>query len=138
MSRDLIAEVKIVNAQVPLSITATQNGANVDAVGFSEAVFVIQTGVGATATVQPKIQEADDDGTGAPGAFADCNPSIVFGAAFGQNLVRTMRVKFDTPRKRWLRVVLTYGGSGAIVVSALCALYGSKQLQPDVAPHVVG
>lgn len=68
------------------------NGASVDCAPQgaqrlgSALVFLTASstqGVGETCTITLTVQDADDDGTGAPGAFADVAADVLMGAADG-------------------------------------------------------
>lgn len=95
--------------------SALANGAAVDTRGFEYAVIPLQFGaVADTAVLTVKVQESDVSGSG----FADV-PDAVYTVteASDDNTVKPFEVRLHG-RKRYLRIVTTYGGSGAYTLTA--------------------
>ncbi len=114
---DTASELKIVKATLPAAQAAgAVNGADVDTIGFRESLWVLHVGTpGSSGTIDAKLQEAPDSGTGTAGTYAD-----ITGATFTQKTaagISYLRAKHDAPRKRWMRIVTTV----AVATSPLSA-----------------
>lgn len=104
------ARTKTVQHINPAAYSSTQTPSNgVDCRGWKNLKVILPVGaVGASATMDVKLQESSDDST-----YTD-----ITGAAFTQltnarqNTKRLMEV-FLPDRKRYIRAVGTYGGSGS-------------------------
>ncbi len=68
---DMKSLVKVVPAINPASAADISDGASIDTRGYESVTFIVQTGAIGAGTVGFKIQHADDNGSGAPGTFAD-------------------------------------------------------------------
>ena len=108
------------NALSAVSISATTNGLEVDTKGYGYVTFVVNAGIltdGGSATLDIKVQETDVTGFG--GTVTD-----ITGATFTQITtandvaVYVGRVRIDASRDRYMRLVLTEGGT---ITSALVA-----------------
>jgi len=107
---------------------AANAGAEIDALGFEHALFVLNTGV-AGGELNVKVQECDTSG----GTFAD-----IAGAAFTEvtsaNDVALYFGGMDlTKRKRYLKVIATVT-TGACLASVSAILMAPK-LGPATAPQ---
>ncbi|HEV8360896.1 MAG TPA: hypothetical protein VGR28_10620 [Candidatus Thermoplasmatota archaeon] len=102
---------------VPASRTASVNGTDVDLHGFEDATVVINTGAIGGGTWTPKLQEADDNGSGAPGTYADVAAADLAGGwqglTAGDLAANTVSFVGYRGTKKWLRAVVTAGGSPA-------------------------
>lgn len=84
--RDLLNNVKTEQALKPQTIQASAlNSGNIDLQGFDSLAVVVAVGqiadtLGASNRLDLKIEHAEDDGTGAPGAYAACTDEDVIGA----------------------------------------------------------
>lgn len=122
MKGNLDKTVKALRALVPADMAATTvTGPDIDCEGYSEALFILSTGVIAT-SLDVKLQEANEHATtpDTAGTYAD-----VAGAAFTQitsandDTVYVMRVDL-TQRRRFLRLTETgVGTTGAYAASVI-------------------
>jgi hypothetical protein len=108
----------ILVSQPTAAVAVPTNGASIDtrgadAVGF-HAVTTAVGGAGGTIT----IQEADDNGAGAPGAFANAPASAV---VTDDNVIATAtrNAIAYVGGKRWVRAVVTPNVSAGITVVAV-------------------
>lgn len=110
---------------------ASTDGANVDKGTHREAIVSLLVGAAVGAgTVDVKLQEADDDGAGAPDTYAD-----IVGAVFAQVAAANDHALFVgsldlTQRKRWLRAVAVGDGANGVNVACQVTLLDA-QYQPN-------
>ena len=127
--RDLKSNVAPVNALAPQSITsAALTSGNVDLFGFNAAAIVValgtvdglNAGAPTSGTIAVKLEHADDDGTGSPGAYADVALADVVGpvgvsagvvATLSESNAGIQNVGY-VGGKRFIRVTLTPSGLG--------------------------
>ena len=113
--RDAITSLDVVEALAKATVSANTNGLAVDllgsnAVGFT--VFVDNTGdtLSTSNTFTVSFEEADDNGSGAPGTW-----SVVPAAkVIGDTAVVAKNAKYEVgclSLKRWVRLVLTAAGT---------------------------
>lgn len=110
------------------------NGSSVDMMGYDGVSFhVICGALGATGTVDCKAQDSADDST-----FADITgASITQVADTGDNKLYILDVW--RPTARYVRPVVTVGGSGAAVVIGVTAYqYGGSHVSPITQHADVG
>ena len=95
--------------------SALANGTSVDTLGFEYAVIPLQFGALAdTAVLTVKVQESDVSGSG----FADVTGAVyTVTEASDDGTIKPMEVRLHG-RKRYLRVVTTYGGTGTYTLTA--------------------
>ena len=86
----------------------TINGVDIDISGFSEVGFILDVGtVAGGGTVDGKVQEAADDGSGSPGAYADVpGTNTVQIVASDKSAVVSLNAE---KRKKFVRFVATVG-----------------------------
>lgn len=133
--RDLAHSLKSVLALTPQASTATRNGADVDLSGFEAVVFNLLSGTITDGTHTPKLQEADDNGSGAPGTYADVAAAsligsfsaITTGAGNGGSAVQEVGY---IGGKRWVRIVMTVSGATTGGVYGATAVYGKARNLP--------
>ena len=83
--KDLHSNVAVVQALTPQTVQASAvNSGNIDKQGFDSLEIIVPVGnivtaLTATEKLELKIEHADDDGTGAPGAYAACADTDVLG-----------------------------------------------------------
>lgn len=106
MEYDISSEVK---AAIAINFAAhadISDGNNIDTKGFESIVFVIMSGAVGAGTADFVLQEADDNGSGAPGtwnavAAADLIGSLPTIATANDNVVHRVGYR---GKKRWLRL----------------------------------
>lgn len=108
------------------------NGSSVDMQGYSGVAFILTVG-NITDTVDLKAQDSADDST-----FADItSASITQVAGTGDNKVYILDCW--RPTKRYVRPVVTAGGTGATVIAGVLAVqYGINGLTPITQHADVG
>lgn len=102
------------------------NGPNIDKTGFGEALFSVSLDdMGAAGTATFKVQEADDDGLGAPAAYTDVTGGgfLAVKSAVGYFVGRVNLER----RKKWIRGVLTVAAN-AVDASVAGVLFPNKTL----------
>ncbi len=83
--RDLLNLVRTEQSLKPQTVQAAAlNSGNIDLQGFDSLAVMVAVGniadtLGASNRLDLKIEHADDDGTGAPGAYAACTDDDVLG-----------------------------------------------------------
>src|SRR5690242_19740977 len=133
-SRDGAHGVIEKQAFVPAAKTATANGLDIDTSGYEAATFYLNVGVVTDGTHTPKLQEADDNGSGSAGTYSDVAAAglirsftaLTTGAGNGGSAVQEVGY---IGGKRWVRIVMTVSGAttGA-VYGATCALGKARNL----------
>lgn len=120
----LLEDVKCVQSVRPQSVTGAVNGQEIDTAGYDEALIILDVGaITATGTLDVKMQETDTSGSG----YAD-----IASAAFSQktnatqNTMYVARLKLDSPRKRYIRVVATQ--ATAAVLAGVSVVLGQKNV----------
>lgn len=125
--RDLANNIGIAVSLPPATYAAPTNGDTVDVAGFDSCAFVVANsdagGVGDLVTVE----EAADDGTGNPGAFAPVAAEDLDGAFVALAGEETQKVGY-LGRERFVRLV-TDADSGDAECVGLVVL-GSPQTAP--------
>ena len=127
---DAKSRSKSVNAIAPQTITGSAIvSGNLDLAGFNGAKIAVLPGTvdglnggsPTPGTIAVKLEHADDDGAGAPGAFADVALTDVLGpASVSAGVVTTLSESNGGVQeigyvgdKQWLRLTLTPSGLGA-------------------------
>lgn len=83
--RDIFNNVVLAQVLAPQTIQAAAlNSGNIDMQGYGSLAIAVLIGamgesLGANDRIDLKIEHADDDGTGAPGAYSACEDSDVLG-----------------------------------------------------------
>lgn len=116
MPRDGVHALKPVLALAYAAKTATGNGLDIDTSGFESCTFHLGSGTITDGTHTPKLQEADDNGSGAPGTYADVAAAgliqsftaLTTGAGNGGSAVQEVGY---IGGKRWCRIVVTVSGA---------------------------
>lgn len=108
----------VVQAVVPAQKTASENGPDVDLKGFDAATIIANVGAVAAAGISLKLQEADDDGAGAPDVYADVDAGDLVGA-FAALAANTPQKVGYIGTKRWIRVVVTDAATGDATLGAV-------------------
>lgn len=145
--KDLYHNVKVAQALAPSAkLTGTINGADIDMSGFESVLFTVDVGVWTDGTHTLKLQDAPDNGAGAPGAYSDVPAANLHGAfvaitSAGQanQTQKVGYIKYNTSSPaRWVRLVSTVAGTttGAIY-GASVALAGARNL-PQPYTDTVG
>jgi hypothetical protein len=135
-NRDLRHQVKSVPALAPIVRLANTavNGADIDRTGFEAIMYIVHFGAWTDGTHTPKIQEADDNGSGAPGTYSDVAAGDLNGAftalsaAPGANT--TQEVNY-IGQKKWSRIVLTTAGATSGAGSEAMAILGYPRNLPQ-------
>lgn len=68
---DQRAYLKVLPAIYPAVVQGVSDGISIDTKGYESVTFIVFTGVTTAGVINFKIQHADDNGSGAPGTFAD-------------------------------------------------------------------
>ena len=132
--RDAITALDVVEALAKATVSANTNGLAVDllgsnAVGFT--VFVDNTGdtLSASNTFTVSFEEADDDGSGAPGTWS----AVPAAKVIGDTAVVAKNAKYEVgclSLKRWVRLVLTAAGTHTSG-NGIFAVAVRSRLQPE-------
>ena len=133
--RDLAHSIKPVLAFAPAAKAATANGLDVDLSGYEAAVFHLVVGTVTDGTHTPKLQEADDNGSGAPGTYADVAAAsqigsftaLTTGAGNGGSAVQEVGY---IGAKRWVRLVMTVSGATTGAVYGAEVVLGRARSEP--------
>lgn len=115
-TRDLYHNLAHVQALAPAAKTATANGLDIDLSGFESVEFALNVGTVTDGTHTPKLQEADDNGSGAPGTYSDVAAAnllgsftaLTTGAGNGGSAIQHVGY---IGSKRWVRIVMTVSGA---------------------------
>lgn len=120
--RDIVHNLKIVQAIAPAVLAATATGAAIDLKGVESIAFVINSGaiVGA-GDFEAKIQESD---TTTAGDFADVPAAYVLGE-LPETLAADSVAKVGyRGHRRYVRLVLTKNGGTSIAAGAVAVMGG--------------
>lgn len=116
---DLKSHVSPAQSIAPAAYTATTNGADVDLANFDAAVFIVDIGVVTANDLVLTFEEADDDGSGSPDSYATIAAAKLDGSI--PTLLTTNDETIVTVGyiggKRWVRAVVTDGGTGDGILS---------------------
>lgn len=118
---------------------ATTNGADVNRTGFEATTLLIIGRAITDGTHTYKLQEADDNGSGAPGAYTDVAASqLVLPAGITTNAVpavaNTIRRMGYAGNKKWVRSVLTVAGATTGGTTGCIALLSGARDNPVANP----
>ena len=118
--RDIVHNIKVVNAVAPAVRAASVNGDAVDLLGFDSVALVVTSGaVSGSGDMTVKLQESDEPGTG----FADVDEAHLQGDGLAAPLDANATTKIGYRGfKRYLRAVLTLNGGTSVTVGALFIL----------------
>ena len=118
--------VKFVNSLSPVARSANANGTGVDTQGFSDGVVIINAGVigGTSPTFAYTVQESDDN------SAWSANISGMVANITASNTTKCIRIGDLTSRKRYLRVVLTVGGTSPTTVDTAVFALGMPYSAP--------
>ncbi|WP_432193805.1 hypothetical protein [Streptomyces sp. bgisy027] len=112
MRNDIKNHLSIVQTIEPANYQATETGTDVDLAGFDAAAVVITVGAATDTGFSFEVQEADDDGTGAPDTYAAVAAADLDGTEPATAVAAAVTVLGYHGIKRWLRVVATDTGTG--------------------------
>lgn len=122
MPRDHVHSIKPVVSLAPaVRANGTVNGADVNTAGFESATALVHFGAYTDGTHTAKLQEADDNGAGAPGVYADVAAAgliqafTAVAAAGGANTIQEVSY---IGGKKWMRIVMTTSGATTGAASA--------------------
>jgi hypothetical protein len=144
--KDLYHAIKVTQALAPAARSANSavNGTDIDLSGFENALFELNVGAWTDGTHTPKLQEADDNGSGAPGTYADVAAGNMLGsftaissAPTASKTYKVGYVKYNT-NKRWVRIVVTTSGATTGAVFGASALLGGLRNLPDPYSDTTG
>jgi hypothetical protein len=133
-NKDLYHNSKVGQALAPAARSANSavNGSDIDTTGFEAILFVLNIGAWTDGTHTPKLQEADDNGSGSAGAYSDVAAGNLLGSftavsgAGGQNTTQKVGM---VKTKKFARIVLTTSGATTGLVSgATYELGGARNL----------
>lgn len=136
-NKDLYHNQKVVQALAPAaqSANSAHNGSDIDTTGFESVLFVLNVGAWTDGTHTPKLQEADDNGSGSAGAYSDVAAGNLLGSftavsgAGQQNAVQKVGYnKYGTSKKFVRIVVTTSGATTGAVYGATADLGGARNL----------
>lgn len=121
---DIKSNIKLVEHIAASSQSVgTVNGATLDLQGFTNASFLITCGtVGASGTINAKIQHSDNGSTWTDSAVVDTGDTVVIAQ---KSAVFSDRLHVVKPTHRYYRVILTIG-TAASVVGVVGVLGGSR------------
>ncbi|MCZ7414309.1 hypothetical protein [Streptomyces sp. WMMC897] len=112
MRNDIKNHLNIAQTIVPANYQATATGTDVDLANFDAAAVVITVGTATDTGFSFEVQEADDDGTGAPDTYAAVVDADLDGTEPATAVASSTTVLGYHGIKRWLRVVATDTGTG--------------------------
>jgi hypothetical protein len=132
-----------ISVLTPAARTAGGNGSNIDRYrngGYAALTLMLHPGVWTDGTHAFVIEEADDNGSGAPGTYAtvavadllyDANANAAGGTFTSITAVTTTIQRIDyIGRKRWVRVRNTASGTTTGAVFAVTGLLFSPNILP--------
>jgi hypothetical protein len=136
----LTEKTKVVQASDPVAVTATANSADIglrQAPNYHQtALLAIVAGLWTDGTHTFKVQEADDDGAGAPDTWGDVAAADLQGTApviDGLDDDNTVHLVEYIGEKEWVRVVNTVTDSPATgLVYGVVAILGDPTTLPTV------
>lgn len=122
----IFENVKPVTSLVPATRTASANGTGVDTLGYSDATVFIMAGAlsGTAPTFQYTVQESDDNS-----AWSSAISGMVANIT-AANQQKAIRIGSLTSRKRYLRVVVTIGGTSPSVADCAVIALGLPASAP--------
>jgi len=132
------AEFWPIQLHLPKAYTADANGANIDRYrngGYNSLTLMLLPGLWTDGTHAFIIEEADDDGTGAPDTYAAVDTADLIGDTSGTFVPITaatstvQRIDY-IGRKRWVRARYDYTAGSTGAVFALVALLFSPNILP--------
>ncbi|KQU81280.1 hypothetical protein ASD00_35185 [Ensifer sp. Root31] len=114
--RDIVHNIKVVQAAAPAARGASFDGAAIDLKGFGSVALVVSTGaVTGAGDMTAKLQESD---TTTAGDFTDIDPDHLLGS-LPASLVANSTAKIGYRGfKRYLRAVLTLNSGTSVTVGA--------------------
>lgn len=137
--QELYHNAKTVKAVNPATITATANGLSIDLQGFHQLMFVLSIGAVSAADgsnyLTFTVEEADDNGSGAPGSWAAAADSTnrFLGSApvLNDTAQANTVIKFGVSQiqKRWIRLVYTETGTFSALFGVV-AILGQAENAP--------
>ncbi|MDW9626490.1 hypothetical protein RWA02_15600 [Sinorhizobium meliloti] len=118
--RDIVNNIKIVQAAPPATRAASFDGAAVDLLGFGSAALIISTGaVTGAGDMTAKLQESD---TPTAGDFTDVAAEHLEGSLPASLVTNTEAKVGYRGFKRYLRAVLTLNSGTSVTVGAAFVL----------------
>lgn len=126
---DLYSELGVVHgidAQVITSVGGAKNTGDIDLIGFHSALVLVNFGANGGDTLNGtnkftvKVEHADDDGTGAAGAYSDVDAADIRGATPSSGVVFTVDDAAEDSQsyrcgyigsKRFIKVTVTPNGT---------------------------
>jgi hypothetical protein len=134
LTRDLAHHILPKPALAPAARTnGTVNGSDIDRSNFESVTATVHFGTWTDGTHTPKMQEADDNGSGAPGAYGDVAAGDLIqsfaavSSAPGSNTVQEVGYKGT---KKWVRLVMTTSGATTGALSEGMLLLGHARVHP--------
>lgn len=127
VQHELATTQNVVAALSPAATTdGTRNGADTNLSGYDAVTVIIHGGVVTDGTHTPSLEHADDDGSGAPGAYSAVAAAELVGAftaltSSNDPLIQKVGYKGS---KKWLRVVLVTTGATTGGVIGACVVRG--------------
>lgn len=117
---------KVIQHVAPVAMSSTNTpsaGENVE--GFNFLQLITNVGVvGASATIDVKLQHSDSSGSG----FTDITGATLTQIAVGvTGTVRLLELNLSSKIKKYVRAISTYGGSGSAVVGHTFVLSGPRR-----------
>lgn len=118
--RDIVHNIKIVNAVAPAVRSASVDGDAVDLKGFDSVALAVTVGaVTGAGNMTVKLQESDASGSG----FTDVDPDHLQGDGLSNPLVTGATTKIGYRGfKRYLRAVLTLNSGTSVTLGAVFIL----------------
>lgn len=137
--KDLAHDILPVLALAPQASTASRNGLDIDRSGYEALDFHVMVGTITDGTHTAKLQEADDNGSGAPGTYTDVAAAALIGAfsamtTGGGNGGSNVHEVGYIGGKRWVRIATTVSGATTGGVYGATAVYGRARHQPLTLP----
>lgn len=134
-NRDLVSALKPAIALnfAARSAATTVNGNDIDRAGFESIAFYGEYGTWTDGTHTFKIQEADDNGSGAPGTYSDVaagDQKGSFTAISGAGGSNTLQEVGYQGIKRWVRLCVTTSGATTGAVSGGTVVRGNARSMP--------
>jgi hypothetical protein len=77
--QDLNSNCKAAMAITPVAAVAIADGSDINTLGFESVEFIVFSGTLGTGTIDFTLQEADDDGAGAPDTYSDVAAGDILG-----------------------------------------------------------
>lgn len=106
--------------------TSTQTTAGIDTKGFNDLLLLVNCGaVTSTATLDITLEESDASGSGYAAITSPATAALTQITASADSQQFRVRVNLAS-RKRYIRVVGTYGGSGNVPISIDHVLFNPR------------